>query len=132
VDLTDSPDLFPPLVALAAFADGPSTLRGAGRLLHKETDRAAVITREFARAGIAIDHVGDALVVTPRPGPDRVLPARLHSQGDHRIAMAAALLGLAGAPIEIDGAEAVAKSYPAFFDDLESVGARIAWVSTAR
>jgi 3-phosphoshikimate 1-carboxyvinyltransferase len=132
VDLTDAPDLFPPLVALAAFADGPSTLRGAGRLLHKETDRAAVLTREFARAGIAIDHAGDALVVTPRPGPDRVLPARLHSHGDHRIAMAAALLGLAGAPIEIEGAEAVAKSYPAFFDDLESVGARIAWVSTAR
>jgi 5-enolpyruvylshikimate-3-phosphate synthase len=46
--------------------------------------------------------------------------------------MAAALLGLAGAPIEIEGAEAVAKSYPAIFDDLESVGARIAWVSTTR
>jgi 3-phosphoshikimate 1-carboxyvinyltransferase len=58
-----------------------------------------------------------------------VLPARLHSHGDHRIAMAAAVLGTAGAPIEIDGAEAVAKSYPAFFDDLESIGGRIAWVS---
>jgi 3-phosphoshikimate 1-carboxyvinyltransferase len=43
--------------------------------------------------------------------------------------MACALLGLAGAPIEIDGAECVAKSYPAFFDDLEAIGGKIQWVS---
>jgi len=129
VDLTDAPDLFPPLAALAAFADGPSVLRGAGRLAHKESDRAATLASEFAKAGIAVAREGDALVVTPRTAGPKVLPARLQSRGDHRIAMAAAVLGAAGAPIEIEGAEAVAKSYPAFFDDLESVGGRIAWVS---
>ena len=129
VDLTDAPDLFPPLAALAAFADGPSVLRGAGRLTHKESDRAATLASEFAKAGIGVQRDGDALVVTPRTSGPKVLPARLHSHGDHRIAMAAAVLGTAGAPIEIDGAEAVAKSYPAFFDDLESIGGRIAWVS---
>jgi len=71
----------------------------------------------------------DALVVHPRKGKDKVLPARIQAGGDHRIAMACALLGLAGAPIEIDGAECVAKSYPAFFDDLEAIGGKVQWVS---
>ena len=50
-------------------------------------------------------------------------PATLDGRGDHRMVMAAAVLGLAGAPIEIEGIEAVEKSYPAFFDDLSEVGA---------
>ena len=54
----------------------------------------------------------------------------MDAHGDHRMAMAAALFGAAGAPVEIVGAEAVAKSYPAFFDDLESLGVHIQVVAT--
>ncbi len=129
VNLEHCPDLFPALAALAAFADRPSRLRGAGRLAYKESDRAEAIQRCWQQAGISVTREEDALVVHPRKGKDKVLPARIHAGGDHRIAMACALLGLAGAPIEIDGAECVAKSYPAFFDDLEAIGGKIQWVS---
>jgi 3-phosphoshikimate 1-carboxyvinyltransferase len=130
VDLTDSPDLFPVLASLAAFGNKPSTLRGAHRLIHKESNRIASLQRAFEAAGIEIRHDEglDALVVVPRKGKDKVLAARIDAAGDHRIAMAGALLGLAGAPIEIEGAECVAKSYPAFFDDLEALGAVVQWV----
>lgn len=133
MDLTDSPDLFPVLAALAAFSKKPCTLVGAHRLAHKESNRAEVLIAEFAKAGVRIEHddVKDALVIHP-VGKAGVQPARLQTHGDHRIAMAAALLGLAGAPIEVAGAECVAKSYPAFFDDLEVLGAQIDWVSKDR
>jgi 3-phosphoshikimate 1-carboxyvinyltransferase len=131
VNLEDSPDLFPVLAALAAFADKPSRLRGARRLAFKETDRATAIVECWKSAGIEVTREDDALVIHPRKGPEKVLPTRIHARNDHRMAMAAALLGLAGAPIEIEGAECVAKSYPAFFDDLEDLGAQIRWVSQA-
>ena len=132
IDLTDSPDLFPVLASLAAFANKPSTLKGAHRLVHKESNRIQALQQVFEAAGIEVQHdtAADALVVIPRKGKEKVLAARIDAQGDHRIAMAAALLGLAGAPIEIVGAECVAKSYPAFFDDLESLGAVVQWVKS--
>lgn len=129
VNLEHSPDLFPVLAALAAFADKPSRLRGARRLAYKETDRATAIVESWKLAGIEVTREPDALVIHPRKGPEKVLPARIHARNDHRMAMAAALLGLAGAPIEIEGADCVAKSYPAFFDDLEDLGGQIRWVS---
>jgi 3-phosphoshikimate 1-carboxyvinyltransferase len=129
INLEHSPDLFPVLAALAAFADKPSRLRGARRLAYKETDRATAIVESWKRVGIDVTREEDALVIHPRKGPEKVLPARIHARNDHRMAMAAALLGLEGAPIEIEGAECVAKSYPAFFDDLEDLGAQIRWVS---
>lgn len=123
LDLTDAPDLFPPLAALAAFGKNPSTFRGVHRLANKESNRASVIQQEWRKAGIQvdIDHAADTMVIHPGD----VQSARLDAHGDHRIAMAAALFGAAGAPIEIVGAECVAKSYPAFFDDLEALGIRI-------
>ena len=61
--------------------------------------------------------------------PSKVKPCRINPHGDHRIVMAAAILGAAGAPIEIEDVECVAKSYPAFFDDLESIGCNISSVN---
>jgi 3-phosphoshikimate 1-carboxyvinyltransferase len=132
VDLNHSPDLFPVLAALAVFGNKPSTLKGIGRLTHKESNRAQAIAEEFAHAGIQIDLKPDADEMVVHPAKKGLKPARLNARGDHRMAMAAAILGLAGVPIEIDGAECVAKSYPAFFDDLETLGASIAWVSKTR
>ena len=60
--------------------------------------------------------------------PSKVKSCRIDPRGDHRIAMAAAILGCAGAPIEIQNAQCVAKSYPSFFDDIESLGANISSV----
>ena len=127
VDLTDSPDLFPPLAALAAFGKKPSTLRGLHRLSNKESDRGKAIQREWAKAGIRVElnAADDCMVIHP----GTVQPSRMHTHGDHRMAMAAAVFGAAGAATEIDGAECVAKSWPSFFDDLEALGVHIQTVS---
>ena len=118
---TDCPDLFPVLAAMAVFAKKPSTIIGIHRLEHKESNRAVVIQEEFAKAGIKVELVDDKMIIHP----GKVQRATLNSHNDHRIAMAAAILGIAGAPITIEGADAVAKSYPDFFVHLEELGAEI-------
>ena len=123
VDLTDCPDLFPPLAAMAVFAKKPSTLKGLHRLGNKESNRGLAIQEEWAKLGIQVDL--DEAKDTLRVQPGRPQAGRIDPRGDHRMAMAAALLGAAGAPVEILNAECVAKSYPAFFDDLESLGVAI-------
>ncbi len=115
LDLTDAPDLFPPLAALAARADGTSVLHGVRRLAHKESDRAAAIIEEFAKLGASVERSADELRI--RGG--RVSGGAASSRGDHRIAMALALLSLAAdQPVTIDDAECVNKSYPTFWEDL--------------
>ncbi len=120
-DATDSPDLFPVLAALATAGDRPSSIKGVHRLIHKESNRATAIATEFAKAGIEARTEGDALIVIP--GEPK--PAELDAQGDHRIAMAAALLGLRSDGIVVSGAEAVDKSFPHFFYALREMGANV-------
>lgn len=120
-DATDSPDLFPVLAALAAGCDGVSTISGVSRLKHKESDRGLAIQQEFKKAGIAVEIDGDVMRITP----GQVKACTIHAHNDHRIAMAGALLGLQGGPVTIEGAEAVSKSYPEFWDDLAALGARV-------
>ncbi len=115
---TNCPDLFPPLAALAAFADKPSRITGVHRLKYKESNRAMALQKEFGAAGIPIHFEGDDMIIVPAD----VVPCTFDSHGDHRMAMAGTMLGIGGAPIIIQGAEAVAKSYPEFFDDLADVG----------
>jgi 3-phosphoshikimate 1-carboxyvinyltransferase len=122
MDLADAPDLFPPLVALAASCQGTTRLHGVGRLRHKESDRAAALREEFGRLGADIRLEGPALVV--RGGTLRGGTVGPH--GDHRIAMALAVAGLrSGGEVVIEDAGCVGKSYPRFFEDLAAVGGRI-------
>lgn len=120
-DATHCPDLFPPLAALAAFCKGSSKITGVSRLEHKESNRGVAIQKEFAKAGIKVDLDGD--VMTVHSGP--IQEATLSSCHDHRMAMAASILGLGGAKIEIEDAEAIGKSYPLFFDDIEDLGGKL-------
>ncbi len=120
-DATDCPDLFPPLVALAAFADGVSIIQGASRLIHKESNRAKVMQQEFAKANIRIVIRGDEMKIYP----SAVRRADISSHNDHRIAMAAAVLGLAGDHVTIRNAEAVSKSFPSFFDLMIALKGRV-------
>jgi len=120
-DASDCPDLFPPIVALAAFADGVSTIHGAKRLVHKESNRAKTLQQEFAKANIRITLREDEMKVYPAS----VRPAVINSHSDHRIAMAAALLGLAGDRITIRGAEYVAKSFPNFFETIKQLNGKV-------
>lgn len=120
-DATECPDLVPPLVALAAFADGVSNIRGAKRLIHKESNRAKALQEEFTKANVRVVLRDDELKVYPSP----IRKAILNSHNDHRIAMAASLLGLAGDRTTIAGSECVAKSFPDYFEKLKELGATV-------
>jgi 3-phosphoshikimate 1-carboxyvinyltransferase len=121
-DATESPDLFPPLVALASFCTGTTRIKGASRLRYKESDRASALIEEFARMNIPVKQDGDFMTVTG----GKVKGARVSSHGDHRIAMATAVtaLGATGQTF-IEDSHCVTKSYPGFFDDLMKAGADI-------
>jgi len=122
-DATDCPDLFPPLVALAAQIKGESCLYGTDRLAHKESDRARVLQNEFEKLGVRITLEGRAMRVTGGRG---IKAGDVNACGDHRIAMALAVAALgAEGPVRIHQAESVRKSYPDFWTDLQSVGATV-------
>ncbi len=119
-DATESPDLFPPLVALASYCKGVTKLKGASRLRHKESDRASALTEEFGKMNIKVEMSDDYLIVTG----GKVKGARVNSHDDHRIAMAEAVAALgASDTVFIKDSHCIVKSYPGFFDDLRKVGA---------
>jgi len=121
-DATESPDLFPPLVALAAYCRGTSTIKGVSRLIHKESNRSAALVNEFGKMNIKIGIDGDNMFVTG----GKVSGAEVSSHGDHRIAMATAVAALAAnGKVIIKDSQCVAKSYPAFFDDLRHLGVMV-------
>ncbi len=115
-DATDCPDIFPPLVALAANCKGTTVLHGANRLKGKESDRASALAQEFAKLGINVKVEGDVMKIEG----GKIKGGETDSHNDHRIAMAAAIAALnANEEVKIKNSECVSKSYPAFFDDLE-------------
>ena len=121
-DATDAPDLFPPLVSLATGCRGISEIKGVSRLKHKESDREKTLTEEFAKAGIEITSDNDVM----RIKGGRISSCEADSRNDHRIAMALAAAALrCGGKISISNSGAVAKSYPGFFEDLESLGGKV-------
>lgn len=118
-DATNAPDLFPALAALAAAAEGVSTIIGTSRLRHKESDRAETLRQEYEKLGIEID-ISEENVMKIRGG--KIKPAAVFSHGDHRIAMSLAISALrCEGEVIIEQAESVEKSYPTFFEDLESI-----------
>jgi 3-phosphoshikimate 1-carboxyvinyltransferase len=121
-DVTDCPDLVPPLAALACSCQGTSRLTGVDRLQYKESDRASVLQQELFKRGIVSQIVDGNMEI--RGG--KIQGGIAESHGDHRIAMAMAVLALdANQPITIEGTECVNKSYPAFFEDLASIGGKV-------
>ena len=122
-DATECPDLFPPLVALAAYCKGITRIKGAKRLTHKESNRALTLQETFGKMGVKIDLNDDWMIIN---GGGNLKAAHVHSHHDHRIAMAAAVAALkAEGPVTIEDAEAINKSYPAFYKDLQTLGAQI-------
>ena len=122
-DATDCPDLFPPLVVLAAYCDGTTKITGASRLEHKESNRAKTLQEEFGKLGIKIDLEGDLMIIH---GGSKVKGTTVYSRHDHRIAMACAVAALkAEGETVIEEAQAIRKSYPDFYNDLLSLGASL-------
>ena len=118
-DATDCPDLFPALAALAASCEGTSVLTGTQRLTYKESNRAETIAEVFGRLGIGVD-LSEETTMRITGGP--VSSAVVDSHNDHRIAMAAAVAALSSDDsVVIEGAAAADKSYPNFWNDLDTL-----------
>lgn len=118
-DATDCPDLFPALTALAASCEGTSVLTGTQRLTYKESNRAETIAEVFGRLGIGVD-LSEENTMRITGGP--VSSAVVDSHNDHRIAMAAAVAALSSDDsVVIEGADAADKSYPNFWNDLDTL-----------
>ena len=118
-DATDCPDLFPALAALAASCEGTSVLTGTQRLTYKESSRAKTIAEVFGRLGIGVD-LSEENTMRITGGP--VSSAVVDSHNDHRIAMAAAVAALSSDDsVVIEGADAADKSYPNFWNDLDTL-----------
>jgi 3-phosphoshikimate 1-carboxyvinyltransferase len=121
-DLTDSPDLFPVVAALCSAANGESSLRGLKRLRLKESDRIASMVEGLSRMGVKTESSDETMTIHGG-APEGAL---IDPHDDHRIAMAFGVLGLAaGGVTTIKDAECVSKSYPDFWEDLETLGAKM-------
>ena len=113
-----TPDLVPALVAVAAFAPTPSTFTGVAHLRHKESDRLAVLVDALSRLGGMGLLEDDRITIVPTT---EYTGAELDPRGDHRMAMAFAVLGLRIPGTRITQPSCVNKSFPNFFDALESL-----------
>lgn len=118
-------DEVPILAALAARANGTTRILDAAELRVKESDRLATMAHLLRSMGVECEELPDGLIVVGRP--DRPLvAAEVDSEGDHRIAMAAAVLGLlADGETRVKSAQAIATSFPRFVGTMRALGARI-------
>jgi 3-phosphoshikimate 1-carboxyvinyltransferase len=115
-----------PLVAvLGLFAEGVTEIRDAGELRVKESDRIAALARELSRLGGQIEEQPDGLRVL---GGARREHATCETLGDHRLAMSLAVAGLAGAGVDVLGADCAVVSYPSFWQDVRALGGSVAGV----
>ena len=121
IHIGDCPDLGPILFAIAAAKYG-GVFTGTRRLKIKESDRAAAMAEELEKFGVSVSVYDDKVIIYPA---EFTKPKeKLFGHSDHRIVMAlSVLLTLTGG--EIEGAEAIKKSYPAFLDDLTTLGIEV-------
>lgn len=119
-DVSSCPDLLPVLCALCCAVEGESILTGVGRLRGKESDRVQSSCAVLGALGADITAQGDAIYIR---GAKPLRGGEVDSFGDHRIAMMTAVAAcLCSAPVVLKNAQAVHKSYPGFWDDLEKIG----------
>jgi 3-phosphoshikimate 1-carboxyvinyltransferase len=118
-NLQNSPDLFPVLAVLTAFADGNSKLYGAQQLKYKESNRIQKTHDLLRAAGFRCEVLKDGLLIQGKSSLQNLnTPIVFNPDHDHRMAMAAALLKLKGYDITIQNPEVVNKSYPKFWSDI--------------
>ena len=120
-------DEYPILAAAAAFAQGPTVMRGIGEMRVKESDRIALMAQGLAACGVDVQEEPEGLIVTGGAGRPAAGGARVTTRGDHRIAMSHLVLGLAAeAAVEVDEPGMIATSFPGFVALMRGLGAEIA------
>lgn len=123
IDLADCPDLGPILMVLGLFCNGTTVIKNAGRLRVKESDRIEAMHSEIKKLGGSMEVSGDTITLKTST---LTSSDNLDSSNDHRIVMALSVASMAGNfPIQISQAQAINKSYPDFFTDATSCGAKI-------
>ena len=120
VDVSDCPDLLPPLAVMAARRDGTTHFVNAARLRMKESDRLTTTAALLRALGVPAEETADSLTVRGVPS---FSGGTVDGANDHRIVMAAAVAATAAAaPVTVTGAEAVRKSYPSFWEEYKRLG----------
>lgn len=125
IDLSGCPDLLPPLAVMAAVRRDTTRFTGAARLRLKESDRLSTVCSLLTALGCPAEEGADSLTVRGR-GPDGLAGGTVDGAGDHRIVMAAAIAATAcKGPVKILEAQAVNKSYPAFWRHFTELGGMV-------
>ncbi|MHA7647641.1 3-phosphoshikimate 1-carboxyvinyltransferase [Nitrosopumilus sp. S4] len=121
-DLSNSPDLLPPLSILALKSSTPIEIVNVKHARLKETDRIAIIARELVKIGIKIQENEDGLVLEPS---EKLVGAKLNSENDHRLFMAFCIAGMFVGNCSVSDPESVSVSYPDFISEMNRLGAKI-------
>jgi 3-phosphoshikimate 1-carboxyvinyltransferase len=118
VDMRDIPDTAQTLAALAPFASSPTRIRGIASARVKETDRVSATCAELKRLGVRVAEHAGGMTIYPCK---KFMPANIQTYNDHRMAMAFSLIGLRSNGVTIENPSCVSKTFPNYFDVLESL-----------
>lgn len=121
-DLSNSPDLLPPLAILSLKASDPIEVINVKHARLKETDRIAILSRELVKIGVKVDEKEDGLILIP---PTKLQSAILNSENDHRLFMAFCIAGMFIGDCQVTDPKSVSVSYPEFIDQMNRCGAKI-------
>jgi 3-phosphoshikimate 1-carboxyvinyltransferase len=121
-DLSNSPDLLPPLAILSLKTSSPIEIVNVKHARLKETDRIAIVSRELVKLGLKIEEKEDGLILNR---PNNLQGATLNSENDHRLFMAFCIAGLYVGNCMVTDPESVKVSYPNFIDEMNKIGAKI-------
>lgn len=110
IDMSAVGELVPTVAAVAAFAQGPTTLIGVAHLRGHETDRLAALAAELRRLGCGVVEHADGLTIEPAP----MKPAVLECYHDHRMATFAAIIGLRVPGVKLSDVATTGKTMPDF------------------
>lgn len=117
VDMNAISDTVQTLSVVALFAESPTRIRNVGHIRHKETDRIAAVATELRKLGAEVTELDDALEIVPK----NLTSATIETYDDHRMAMSFALAGLRLPGVVISDPDCTEKTYPNFFQDLETI-----------
>lgn len=117
IDMGDMPDVAQTLASVAVFAQGKTRVRNVSNMRIKETDRITAVVNELRRMGISVMEYEDGFEIDPSPPK----PAEIETYDDHRMAMSFALIGLRANGISIKNPECVSKTFPDYFQRIETL-----------
>jgi 3-phosphoshikimate 1-carboxyvinyltransferase len=121
-DLSNSPDLLPPLAILSLKTTSPIEIVNVKHARLKETDRIAIVAREIVKLGVSVEEREDGLILEIS---NNLKGGSLNSENDHRLFMAFCIAGMYVGDCTITNPESVKVSYPNFIEEMNSIGAKI-------